>query len=500
MAQANTSLERANKQLASAKADADQARERAEVASRAKTEFLANMSHELRTPLNGILGYTQILQQVSSLTASQYNGLEIIKENGQHLLSLINDILDLSKIEARKLELDLAPLRLSTFLEKIVNPFQLRAQQKELLFSSKTSESLPNGILADEKRLRQVLMNLLSNAEKYTDNGEITFQVSQIPIEEAKAADPVRLRFEVTDTGIGMTKDQIGRLFQAFEQFKEGGRKREGTGLGLALSRRLVQAMGSDLNVNSKHGEGSRFWFDVTFSQVGVDDVPSPLTHTPIGYLGPRRKILIVDDKSINRQVLLEMLQPLGFEMNDAESGREALKLTHTFHPDLIIMDLLMPDISGIQATQIIRKTPELRDIPIIAVSASVFDQDQQQSLLMGCDAFLPKPVMIDQLCVLLEKLLKIEWLYPSIPPPPERISAEIGASTGLPLPSPADLQELSQIAREGDIARLLDKIGQIEKGDKNMAAFSNQIRQLASRFETEDILTLIENYRKSVQ
>lgn len=492
-----TELAQANLQLSKAKSEADQARQKAENASRAKSEFLANMSHELRTPLNGILGYSQILRQSTSLTQSQQNGLEIIKENGQHLLSLINDILDLSKIEARKLELVTTPIQLPNFLEKIVHQFQMRAQQKDLSFLFKTID-IPDGILADEKRLRQVLINLLSNAEKYTDHGEITFKVSQTAQENDDNGRSVRLRFEVIDTGIGMSAAQLKRLFRPFEQFRSGGRVMEGTGLGLALSRRLVQAMGGDIKVSSKEGAGSRFWFEASFPEVDVDDRPLPLTHTPIGYDGRRIKILITDDKPLNRKVLVEMLRPLGFELSEAESGREALEMLRTLRPDLIMMDLLMPDISGIQATEIIRKTPDFQAIPIIAMSASVFDRDQQQSLLVGCDAFLPKPIMADQLYDLLQRIIKIKWIFDDSPQVKKQTTEELIISTDMPVPETKHLENLYRIAREGDLARLIEELDSIDRDDERTSGFNDHIRLLASRFDTEKILTLLEYYRKA--
>ncbi|MGK7922806.1 MAG: ATP-binding protein, partial [Trichodesmium sp.] len=348
----------------------------AETANQAKSEFLSNMSHELRTPLNGILGYAQILQRDRNFTPTQKNALNIIHNSGNHLLTLINDILDLSRIEARKMELYPSELHFISFLESIVGIIKMRALEKDILFKYELDSHLPTGIQADEKRLRQVLLNLLGNAVKFTDNGQVTFNVNQIETETNQAT----IQFEIIDTGVGMTAQNLEKIFQPFEQVGETKHRQQGTGLGLAITKQLVELMESKLQVKSEFGKGSTFWFEVNLPIVNSSiKTPAKTRGRIIEYEGTKRKILVVDDKEENLLVLQNMLEPLGFEIILGVDGQEEIDLAQKFQPDLILTDLVMPVKTGFEAIQEIRSLPEVKNIPIIAVSASVLDMDKKQ-------------------------------------------------------------------------------------------------------------------------
>jgi signal transduction histidine kinase/ActR/RegA family two-component response regulator len=385
----------------------------AKEASRAKTDFLATMSHELRTPLNGILGFAQILQRDKALTERQIRGLKIIDESGQHLLTLINDILDLARIEASKVELYPTEIKLPAFLRMVCDIVCVKAEEKSLLFVYETAPDLPDYVCVDEKRLRQVLLNLLSNAVKFTDTGQVTLRVVRLQSQAvgAAAGAMARLRFEVEDNGIGMSEVQLARLFHPFEQVAEVKRREGGTGLGLAISRQLVRLMGGEIEVRSRPSEGSVFSFDLEMPAAEAQAQSTPARSTPIGYKGKRRKILVVDDVPQNLTMLIDSLGTLGFEMADASNGEEALEVAVQFRPDLIAMDVMMPVMNGFEAMRRLRLKSEFADVPIVATSASATRDVQARCRAAGASAFIPKPVEQDLLLKTIARLMDLTWI-----------------------------------------------------------------------------------------
>ncbi|SFU73674.1 AAA family ATPase [Pseudoduganella namucuonensis] len=455
------------------------ARQAADAANRAKSAFLANMSHELRTPLNGILGYTQILQRDRALGDHQQTGLNVIRHSGEHLLNLINDILDFAKIEASKLELYETPVRLSGFLSIVSEIVAVKAAQKGLEYVTEIATDLPAAIQADEKRLRQVLLNLLSNAIKFTDRGRVTLRVRRLSA--------TRLRFEVCDTGVGIGEQEREVIFEPFEQVGDQRQRLGGTGLGLAISRQFLRLMGSDILVESRPGEGSTFWFelDVRLAQAAA----SPSAHGIVGgYHGARKTILVVDDVRENRMVLNDMLSPLGFTMCEAEDGAEGLAQAQASRPDLILMDLVMPKMDGLEAMRRLRQSPDFNTVPVISVSASAGDNHAASSLAAGANAFLPKPVNLDRLLEQVGALLKLEWIIaaPETPPaPPE---------PGVPLvvPPPEEMAVLHQLAMQGNMRNILQRAHYLSELDPRYRPLADQLTALAKGFRSKAILELV--------
>ncbi|MGF1487733.1 MAG: ATP-binding protein [Prochloraceae cyanobacterium] len=429
--------------------------EEAREAEQSKDRFLANISHELRTPLNSILGYTKLVQRESKLDPNQEHKLGIVEQSGNHLLRLINDILDLSETEAGKMQLELSEFNLQSFLDGVVAIVRMWAIDKGVIFSYQ-HYSLPENIKADRKRLRQILINLLNNAIKFSDRGDkVTLKVKNINLEGQH-----KIHFEVIDNGVGLSSEKLAKIFDPFEQVRDVEALSTGTGLGLSISKQLIRLMGGDLQAESEPDRGSRFWFEIPLqaetplrSLKKVEQIahrsalpqydnraeiqkleaiassleqhqqllkvpPSPNHSEPkkvfppqiYGYKGYKRKILIVDDKQENRDLLIAILEPLGFLLETANDGQQMLDIAFEIRPDLILLDLFMPVKTGFTSAKELREIPELKDIPVIVLSASFAAEEWSEYL--SCDAFLNKPIDQDQLLDRLQKSLNLEWTY----------------------------------------------------------------------------------------
>ncbi|HEY9739365.1 MAG TPA: ATP-binding protein, partial [Coleofasciculaceae cyanobacterium] len=445
-------------------------------------------------------GYTQIFKKYKNLTDQQNNGIDIIHQCGEHLLTLINDILDLSKIEARKMELYPKEFYFPAFMNGIAEICRIRAEQKGISLIYKTLFPLPKIIRADEKRLRQVLINLLSNAVKFTEEGSITLQVGY---NEGK------LRFQVEDTGIGIAPEQLEEIFLPFQQVGDNSHKSEGTGLGLTISRQLVELMGGEIKVKSTLGKGSLFWLDLNLPEVSQPvNVTNVQERNIIGFVGAKRKVLVVDDKSANRSVLVSLLEPLGFEVLEATNGLDGLDKAREFKPDVIFMDLVMTVMDGFEATRRLRMSPDLKDVVVIAISASVFDFNRQQSREVGCDDFLSKPIREAELLEKLRLHLELEWVYEearSVRQEQEDVNPKSKTSPvsqvrgrqnpKLMAPPAQEVAALLDLARRGDLRGIVKRANQLEELDERWIPFANHLRQLAKDFKGKQIREFLKQF-----
>ncbi|MDJ0725272.1 MAG: ATP-binding protein [Prochloraceae cyanobacterium] len=482
------------------------AKETADAANQAKSEFLANMSHELRTPLNGILGYAQILKRDRKLNPQQQKGLKIINDSGNHLLTLINDILDLSKIEARKLDLYPSEIDFASFLEGIVGMFNLRALDKNIIFKSATSNNLPQAIVADEKRLRQVLINLLGNAIKFTDRGEVILRISTLKSMDRLDSQLASktLCFEVIDTGIGIANDKLNKIFEPFEQANIDNKHQSGTGLGLTISRQLIEMMGGKLQVKSELGKGSTFWFEIKVPILGNLRQDRPDSNKQIvGYKGKRLSLLAIDDKPNNLSVLCNLLEPIGFKVFTAENGQQGLEMAAKINPDLILSDLIMPVKNGFETAREIRQIDSLKETPIIAVSASPIHPDEQKNRGADFNGFISKPVKEKTLLGLLADLLKLELIYQenvrsqttTIHPDFLNFDENI-----LKTPPIEEMKILHELALLGNMKKIRQRSAYLKELDVNYTAFAERIENLAKRFREKEIVNLVEQYLNPVK
>ncbi|OLP18453.1 hypothetical protein BST81_10170 [Leptolyngbya sp. 'hensonii'] len=478
------------------------AKEAADQANRAKSEFLANMSHELRTPLNAILGFTQLLHRAKSVKPEHQAYLDIIGRSGEHLLSLINNILEMSKIEAGRIVLQETDFDLQGVLKSLESMMQLKAQAKGLRIVFESDPEVPRYIHGDEGKLRQVLINLLGNAIKFTDEGKVTLRVSWVkpaainPVAVTGDREPMTLQIEVEDTGCGISQEEFDRLFQTFGQTESGIRSGEGTGLGLAISRKFVRMMGGDIQVSSMLGQGTRFSFTIAVKPLKSNQIGSrsPRRERVIGLVPgqPTCRILVVEDSPTNRLLLMSLLREVGFEVQEAENGQEALTLWKSWRPHLIWMDMRMPVMDGYQATQQIKALSEGRSTIVIALTASAFEEQRQAILASGCDDFVRKPFQAEEILMKIEDYLGVQYLYEE--EQEDRKLTPLGPdsllTTSLKLMPPVWLEQLNLAAAQGNDTVILKLIQQIPSPQTELI---RGLTELSNNFQFSRILELVQ-------
>lgn len=467
----------------------DAAREKAlaeaERLARSRSEFLAQMSHELRTPLNGILGYAQILGRDKKLSERQLAGVNVIQQSGEHLLTLINDILDFAKIDAGKMELNPGDIHLEKFLRAIVGIMRVKADEKHLEFVFSMTPDLPVFIRADEKRLRQVLLNLLSNAFKFTEHGRVSLLV--------KYGKPGCVNFEVQDTGIGIEAESLETIFQPFEQVGSKQMQLGGTGLGLPISRQFVRLMGSDIQVKSRPGLGSSFAFDLDVQPQPEGSEEGIPARAVTGYVGERKTILVVDETEENAAVTVQMLEPLGFNMIVAPGGEEGLEAVRALRPDLILVDAIMPGMNGLEAMRRLRQVPGLENIPVIVISAGESGDDNARGMAAGVSAFLSKPLDLNSLLAQIGMQLKLDWIYDS-----EADGQVVTEEFAVPLLP--ELVVLYQLAQAGNMRDILQHCNYLVESDVRYREFAEQLRAMALSYQTRAIAGFIRKHLEGMQ
>ncbi|MBE9010282.1 response regulator, partial [Pseudanabaenaceae cyanobacterium LEGE 13415] len=502
VAQRTTELGVKNKQL-------KQAKEAADAANLAKSQFLSNMSHELRTPLNVILGFTQLMSRHSLVSSSAETGLsprqqqylDTINRSGEDLLALINDVLEMSKIEAGRITLNESTVDLFSLLDRSQQMFQLKAQLKGLRLILERSNTVPRYIQTDESKLRQVLLNLIGNAIKFTQSGSVILRVGV-----RESAPNLRLTFSVEDTGPGISSDDLDLLFKPFVQTEAGLKSQQGTGLGLPISQKFVQMMGGELTVNSEFGNGSMFTFDIQTRVVEPETVPVQTRPREVIGLEPGQRtyrILVIEDKAENRQFLLELLTPIGFEVRSTNNGQAAIDLLGSWMPDLIWMDMRMPVLNGYEATRRIKAAHHPAPI-VIALTGSAFEEDRVTALSSGCDDFVRKPVRADVIFEKMAEYLGVHYCYAEelinqaevtssvVAIPPEQSTVNLTASE-LSEMSIDWITKLHEAAMCVNAKQVLDLIQQIPDSHATLAT---ALGNLVNNYCFEEIVTATQFYQ----
>ena len=460
------------------------AKEAAERASAAKSTFLANMSHEIRTPMNAILGFSQLMRRDTGLSERQRQQLDTINSSGEHLLALINDVLEMSKVEAGRISVNPTAFSLQSLLDEMNSLFGLRAEAKGLELRVICSDDLPRFVVTDENKLRQILVNLLGNAVKFTDTGSIELRVAVRRDEGGE----LRLLAEVADTGRGIAPEDTGRLFQYFEQTASGRSAETGAGLGLAISREFVHLLGGEIKVDSRLGVGSVFRFDIAIEEAAAEAVaPGAKGHHIVGLRPgePRYRVLVADDDPDNRELLVELLEPIGFSVRSVSDGKAALEEYEDWHPQLILMDMRMPEMNGYEATRRIRATPGGADVAVIGVTASVFAEMRQGVFDAGVDEFMGKPFHESELLDKIGKLLGVHYVYDEAEGVEDE--AEEALDTEALAALPRDLTDrIRQATVDGDFDAVVELADEVARFDEHVAA---ALRASAERFDADRIL-----------
>jgi len=464
---------------------------KAEAANQAKSTFIANMSHELRSPLNAVLGFSQLMLRANNLPPDHYENAGIIYRSGDYLLTLINNILDLSKIEAGKATLNSKDFDFYRLLNDLEDMLNLAATNAGLKLIFEREDNVPRYIYTDEVKLRQTLINLLSNAIKFTSEGQIKLNVF---LGDRENQDVFNLHFSVRDTGVGIAAEEISKLFDAFSQAQAGKEMQEGTGLGLAISRKFVQLMGGDITVESELGKGTtfKFYIQVKLGQKIIDK--STEEHPRVLALAPDQpiyKILAVDDKPINRQLLIKLLAPLGFEMKEASNGQEAIAIWDEWEPHLIWMDMRMPVMDGYEATKHIKSTTKGNATAVIALTASVLEEEKAIVLSAGCDDFLRKPFTERTIFDALSKHLGVQYILAETDPPVlEQELQSILTSPQLTCMPQEWIAQLYEAALEANTNLVLELVQEIPVTETPLA---QALAKLARQFEFEQLVNLAE-------